>query len=431
MAKVTKPKKEQPRDDLGRFAKEGQTTTPTSGGGDNADLLSILQQQLELQKQTNKLLQKAKKRPGFFGRQMSPEERELRRIRQETEDDLMLYIFVLVLAFTAMGLHGLKIAILNAGAWLEDLPFVNLPASAANSSGEFASPIVGKSLQDLVSYSPSHGQSFGPETGNQRSYGAHGGVDFDCRVGGCAGAAVASPIAGKVSAIEKIGTSANGASYRLKIDGKDWAGEVEHRLVHVDSIGVSVGDSVTAGQVVAKVSPTDSVSTGPHLDWKIKRGGQWVNPQKWAAEAIENQGNAKGVVAGIDGIDIDFIKNLEGYHPCAYNDGPQYSWGHGTKAPAAGACMSGGKVQAEQELKSYLAEHCLPALPQGLNANQATAALSLCYNTGPGVKDWDIWRLMDNPATHGQVNFTRYTRSYLGDGSLLSRRQKEQAKWNQ
>nr|WP_242052199.1 M23 family metallopeptidase [Phormidium sp. FACHB-1136] len=118
-----------------------------------------------------------------------------------------------------------------------------------------------------------------------RRYGPHGGVDFDCRIGGCVGAAVAAPIAGRVSEIRKIGTSANGGSFQIHIQGQDWQGPVEHQLVHVDNISVKVGDTVTAGQVVAKVSPTDSVSTGPHLDWKIKRNGAWVNPQTWAKDA--------------------------------------------------------------------------------------------------------------------------------------------------
>jgi hypothetical protein len=158
-------------------------------------------------------------------------------------------------------------------------------ATVAMQGQTYASPIVGKTLDDLAAYQPSHGQSFGPETGNQRRYGPHGGVDFDARVGGAAGAAVASPIAGRVSEIRKIGTSANGGSFQVHIQGTDWQGPVEHQLVHVDNIAVAVGDTVSAGQVVAKVSPTDSVSTGPHLDWKIKRGGQWVNPQTWAKDA--------------------------------------------------------------------------------------------------------------------------------------------------
>ena len=160
-------------------------------------------------------------------------------------------------------------------------------ATVATQGQTYASPIVGKTLEDLVAYQPSHGQSFGPETGNQRRYGPHGGVDFDARVGGAAGAAVASPIAGRVSEIRKIGTSANGGSFQVHIQGQDWQGAVEHQLVHVDNIAIAVGDTVTAGQVVAKVSPTDSVSTGPHLDWKIKRNGSWVNPQTWAKGASE------------------------------------------------------------------------------------------------------------------------------------------------
>ena len=146
----------------------------------------------------------------------------------------------------------------------------------------YASPIVGKTLDDLAAYQPAHGQSFGPETGNQRRYGPHGGVDFDALDGR---ADVASPIEGKVSEIRRIGTSRNGASYQVHIQGQDWQGPVEHQLVHVDHIAVKVGDTVTAGQIVAKVSPTDSVSTGPHLDWKIRRNGAWVNPKTWAKDA--------------------------------------------------------------------------------------------------------------------------------------------------
>jgi hypothetical protein len=175
----------------------------------------------------------------------------------------------------------------------------------------YASPIVGKTLDELVAYQPSFGQSFGPETGNQRSYGPHGGVDFACRVGGCAGADVASPITGRVSEIRKIGISANGESYQVHIQGQDWAGAVEHQLVHVDSIAVAVGDTVTAGQVVAKVSPTDSVSTGPHLDWKIKRNGSWVNPQTWAKAAMEQTPKPAPVAPG-EPIPDDLLKRAIG-----------------------------------------------------------------------------------------------------------------------
>jgi len=184
-------------------------------------------------------------------------------------------------------------------------------ATVAMQGQTYASPLVGKTLEDLVAYQPSHGQSFGPETGNQRSYGPHGGVDFDSRVGGSAGAAVASPIDGRVSEIRKIGTSANGGSFQVHIQGTDWQGPVEHQLVHVDSIAVAVGDTVSAGQVVAKVSPTDSVSTGPHLDWKIKRNGAWVNPQTWAKDAKGQQQQAPASAPG-EPIPDDLLKRAIG-----------------------------------------------------------------------------------------------------------------------
>lgn len=184
-------------------------------------------------------------------------------------------------------------------------------ATVATQGQTYASPIVGKTLDDLVAYQPSHGQSFGPETGNQRRYGPHGGVDFDARVGGAAGASVAAPISGRVSEIRKIGTSVNGGSFQVHIQGTDWQGPVEHQLVHVDNIAVAVGDTVTAGQIVAKVSPTDSVSTGPHLDWKIKRNGAWVDPQDWAKEA-KGQNATQPATAPGEPIPDDLLKRAIG-----------------------------------------------------------------------------------------------------------------------
>ncbi|QQE67468.1 hypothetical protein GFS31_41810 (plasmid) [Leptolyngbya sp. BL0902] len=211
------------------------------------------------------------------------------------------------------------VAVIGASAWVmldrdtNERLTLRRAAIINPASQTFASPIVGKSLQDLVAYQPAFGQSFGPETGNQRRYGPHGGVDFDCRVGGCAGADVASPIAGHVSAIRKIGTSTNGASYQVHIQGTDWQGAVEHQLVHVDSITVAVGDIVTAGQMVAKVSPTDSVSTGPHLDWKIKRNGAWVNPQTWAKESIQrNEAKSASASAPGQSLSDDLLKRAIG-----------------------------------------------------------------------------------------------------------------------
>lgn len=187
-------------------------------------------------------------------------------------------------------------ALIGASAWVmldkdaNDRFTLRNPAAIHNTavqSQTFTSPIVGRSLQDLVDYKPAFGQSFGPETGSMRSYGPHAGVDLDARVGGGAGAQLASPIDGKVTRITRIARSANGPSYQIHIEGTDWQGPHEQRLTHVDNLRVAVGDTVTAGQIVALVSPTDSISSGAHLHWEIRRGGRPINPQTWATEAIK------------------------------------------------------------------------------------------------------------------------------------------------
>ncbi len=251
------------------------------------------------------------------------------------------------------------IAVVGASTWVmvdadaNQRFTIRMGAAATATMGQgqtYASPIVGKTLDDLVNYQPSHGQSFGPETGNQRSYGPHGGVDFDARVGGSAGAAVASPIDGRVSEIRKIGTSANGGSFQVHIQGIDWAGAVEHQLVHVDNIAVAVGDTVSAGQVVAKVSPTDSVSTGPHLDWKIKRNGAWVNPQTWAKEAKGQQQQAPASAPG-EPIPDDLLKRAIGRAEGTRDaNGQPTAAYHGHKDPGwSGRCQNQG---------SFSYQHC-------------------------------------------------------------------------
>jgi GH24 family phage-related lysozyme (muramidase) len=124
----------------------------------------------------------------------------------------------------------------------------------------------------------------------------------------------------------------------------------------------------------------------------------------------------------ISQINLEFIKHLEGFHATPYFDGTQRSWGYGTKAGRGSIT----REQAEQEMKAYLQQHCLPILPRGLPVHKATALASFCYNLGPDqAQQTDLWR-----AAHrgGRVNFLGYTRSARGV-SLLSRRRQEQTLW--
>lgn len=168
----------------------------------------------------------------------------------------------------------------------------NVGTQGTQTQGTFMSPVAEATLEDLIAYQPLEGQSFGPKTGNDRWYGPHGGVDFDCTAFGmepnsCAGLDVRAMLPGEVIEVTAIATSANGDAYRVVVLAEDWNGPVEHRYVHVDSLTVAVGDRVELGQTIAKIAPTDSVSSGVHLDIKIWRAGDWYDPQVYFQEALD------------------------------------------------------------------------------------------------------------------------------------------------
>jgi murein DD-endopeptidase MepM/ murein hydrolase activator NlpD len=54
-------------------------------------------------------------------------------------------------------------------------------------------------------------------------------------------------------------------------------------LYHQEEIYVSVGDRVTAGQLIGKIGDTGRV-TGPHLHWEVWVNGIQVNPSQWLNE---------------------------------------------------------------------------------------------------------------------------------------------------
>ena len=51
---------------------------------------------------------------------------------------------------------------------------------------------------------------------------------------------------------------------------------------HMSSIAVSQGQAVTQGQVIGYVGAT-GYATGPHLDFRLKQNGKYVNPAKVVA----------------------------------------------------------------------------------------------------------------------------------------------------
>ena len=49
---------------------------------------------------------------------------------------------------------------------------------------------------------------------------------------------------------------------------------------HLSEILVSVGQTITAGQIVGRVGDTGSLK-GPILHFEVRKGGTALNPQDW------------------------------------------------------------------------------------------------------------------------------------------------------
>lgn len=266
--------------------------------------------------------------------------------------------------------------------------------------GAIQSPLAGVSLQELVDYEPTHGQSFGLKTGNLRDYDGdgvaespHGGVDFDGTAGGYAGNKVLAVEDAEVVAVDDL--CGDGSAFRIiyRAARPTVLDEIVfHRAVHVSNPTVKVGDQITAGQEIATVAPKDCVSTGPHYDHKITIGsitGEWYDPQEYFAAGVE-----KAVVIGeIPDFAFKLIQEFEGFHSKPYWDYAQYSYGFGTRAPcnteAECASVSISREAAKQEMAAFLEATCAPLIQSvevydDMTQGQQAAFYSLCYNLGGG-----------------------------------------------
>lgn len=95
---------------------------------------------------------------------------------------------------------------------------------------------------------------------------AHLGVDYRAPVG-------APVVAVASGAVLKAGWT-NGGGNTI---GLRHAGGYETYYLHLSRIAVRPGARVEQGQVIGRVGMT-GLATGPHLDYRIKRDGRWVNP---------------------------------------------------------------------------------------------------------------------------------------------------------
>ena len=106
---------------------------------------------------------------------------------------------------------------------------------------------------------------------------AHLGVDFAAPEG----TPVWAPADGVVVARGRDDAGGNRIALRH-------GGGYETHYLHLSrfAAGLKVGDRVRQKEVIGYVGST-GLSTGPHLDYRVRRGGAWVNPVKEAFPRAE------------------------------------------------------------------------------------------------------------------------------------------------
>lgn len=97
----------------------------------------------------------------------------------------------------------------------------------------------------------------------------HSGIDLSASQG--------TPIYATRSGVVSVATYSSSAGYYVTINHKDG---FESKYLHMTHYVVSVGESVTAGQLIGYVGSTGT-STGPHLHFTVCYNGSFVNPSDY------------------------------------------------------------------------------------------------------------------------------------------------------
>lgn len=78
--------------------------------------------------------------------------------------------------------------------------------------------------------------------------------------------------------------------------------QTETRYMHLDSLGVQLGDSVQRGQQIGVSGDTGDAKGGPHLHFEVLLNGTHVDPLPLIAPAGSTFGNALLALAAIGGL---------------------------------------------------------------------------------------------------------------------------------
>lgn len=119
----------------------------------------------------------------------------------------------------------------------------------------------------------------------------HKGIDLKAHTGDAVKAVAAGTVA--------YAGRAQGYGYCVYIDHADG---LQTRYAHASQLLVQTGETVTAGEMIARAGSTGR-STGPHLHFEIRRYGEAINPLPYLEEAkIHEEEGGDGDDSGEPGI---------------------------------------------------------------------------------------------------------------------------------
>ena len=171
----------------------------------------------------------------------------------------------------------------NSAMGLQPTTGRTLPGGAVSNSGQAMIP--GVALQKTGSFT------------DWRPYrnGQHNGVDYAAP----AGTPIVSPDIGVPLTVVHVGAGSESAGNFVKLEGKLSSGEkIEMQISHMQdgSIPLKKGEILSPGGTIGRVGST-GVSSGPHMDLKIKINGKYVDPDMALPALVNRQIEAKSTVA--------------------------------------------------------------------------------------------------------------------------------------
>lgn len=194
-------------------------------------------------------------------------------------------------------------------SWLVVAPALLVASSAAHAL-QFVTPIGGAAYKDwtIVNYvDETPGAGISDYLGGPYTYNGHDAIDFTLPNFAAMdkGVPVMAAAAGKVIEVHdgeydkcsRVQPCGNNPNYVTIDHGNGIVTQYLH--LAKDSIDVSVGQSVAAGQLLAKVG-SSGLSTDAHLHFAVYENGQVVDtykdPSKWWANPLPYAGTMKGAL---------------------------------------------------------------------------------------------------------------------------------------